>query len=166
MAGTFNPVGGGITKDDIYFGAQIAYSPNGNAMLVWDDDVNDNIIHYRTWNGTSKVWSAEQTAAITITPNNKAVLNMRLAAKPTSGATEMVLAFTDDGDNRDYAMVWNGSSWGNQIELTRLPSQDKRDVWVTYEALTGRAMVAYSKDGESRFSFLPNMGRKRLGGGS
>ncbi len=148
VAGTFNPVGGGLTKDDTYFGAQIAYSPNGNAMLVWDDGVNDNIIHYRTWNGTSKVWSAEQTAAITITPNNKAVLNMRLAAKPTSGATEMVLAFTDDGDNRDYAMVWNGTSWGNQIELTTLASQDKRDVWVAYEAVTGRAMVAYAKNND------------------
>ena len=113
-------------------------------MLVWDDDSNDNLIRYRTWNGTSKVWSAAQTFTITDGANNKAVVNMRLAAHPTS--SEMVLGFID-ADDDDYFMVWNGTSWGNQVELNSANSDDKRDIAVAYEAGTGRAMVGYSKDG-------------------
>jgi uncharacterized repeat protein (TIGR01451 family) len=143
-AGSFNPVGGGTVNDKTYFGAQIAYSPNGNALLVWDNNNADDDIHYRTWNGTSKVWSAEMAYTLTSGPlSSRPLENMRLAASPISN--EMVLALNDQGDNDDYFMVWNGSSWGNQTQVNSVDSAFERDIEVAYESITGRAIITYAK---------------------
>lgn len=141
-AGTFNPLGGiDPAKNKALKAAQIAYSSNGNAMLVWDNDLSDNLIHYRTWNGTS--WGSAQSFTITTGANNKPVNHMILAAHPRSD--EMVLVFNDEADKDDYAYVWNGSSWGNGIELTIDGSLTEYDINVTYEQNSGHALVVFGK---------------------
>src|SRR5262249_43789908 len=42
------------------------------------------------------------------------------------------------------ALVWNGSSWGNQIQLDNLGNHDFTDTNVVYEQQSGRAMVVYA----------------------
>ena len=68
---------------------------------------------------------------------------MSLAESPNSD--EMVLTLTDESKD-DYALVWNGASWSDQILLTNIGSQDVTDISVTYEQQSGHAMVVYAKD--------------------
>jgi hypothetical protein len=140
-AGTFNPVDALPVKNKSVQTAAITYSSGGSAMLVWDNDAADNLVHYRTWNGSN--WSTEQTFNITTGANNKPVNHMQLAAHPTSN--EMVLVFTDDGDGDDYVYVWNGSSWGNGLELTIDGSNTPYDANVVYERNSGHALVVFGK---------------------
>ncbi len=140
-AGSFNPVDASPVKNVSVRSAAIAYSSDGSAMLVWDNNVADNLVHYRTWSGTS--WSAAQNFTIETGANNKAVNHMRLAAHPSSN--EMILVFTDDGDGDDYAYVWNGSSWGNGLELTIDGSNTPHDANVIYERISGHALVVFGK---------------------
>ena len=57
----------------------------------------------------------------------------------------MVLVISDKAKD-DWALVWDGSTWGNQVALTGVASQDVTDVSVTYEQQSGHAMVVYAKD--------------------
>ena len=68
---------------------------------------------------------------------------MELSSDP--GSDDIVLVLTDD-NNDDYALVWNGASWSNQVLLNTVNSQSVTDVSVTWEQQSGRAMVVYAKD--------------------
>ncbi|MEO6498615.1 MAG: Ig-like domain-containing protein, partial [Chitinophagaceae bacterium] len=144
---SFSPLGAAQNLGEIP--VAIAFSDNGNAMLVWDNDANDNTIHYRTWNGTT--WSAESTFSYAgFGGNNVPITQMRLAAKP--GSTEMTLVFFDNDDD-SYATVWNGSSWGNGIEIS--VSADKSTVVnVSYES-TGakKALVVFDNNTTGNFLY-------------
>ena len=65
---------------------------------------------------------------------------MKMAAHP--GSDEMVLAVKTSAGH-DYALVWNGSSWG-QPQVLDTTSGDA-DVYVAYEQLSGHAMAVYRK---------------------
>jgi len=56
----------------------------------------------------------------------------------------MVLVISDS-NKEDFALVWNGSGWVNQVALITTASQDVTDVSVTYEQQSGHAMVVYAK---------------------
>ena len=43
----------------------------------------------------------------------------------------------------DYALVWNGSSWGSPILLGTATSQETTDSFVAYESTSGQAIVVY-----------------------
>ena len=80
-------------------------------MLVWDNGSTGTAsLSYRTWNGT--IWSAAQTIT---TPVSGEAVQLRLAADPNSDS--MVLAVAGTPGENDYALVWNGSSWGNAVTL-------------------------------------------------
>jgi hypothetical protein len=76
---------------------------------------------------------------------------MVLAAHPSSN--EMILVFNDDGDGDDYAYVWNGSSWGNGIELTIDGSASSYDINVAYEQSSGQALVIFGKADDDIFYY-------------
>ena len=61
---------------------------------------------------------------------------MKLAASPDSD--EMVLIINDK-DKDEYALVWNGSSWGNEVSLSGSGRQDHTDISVAY--LTSRPIA-------------------------
>ncbi|MFT3858310.1 MAG: DUF4347 domain-containing protein [Aquabacterium sp.] len=122
-------------------GFAVAYEHNsGDAVLVWN---NGSSLRYSTFNGTT--WSA---AAAIGAYTGGAPQQMQLVSSPTGDG--MVLALTDaNGD--DYAMVWNGSSWGNAVSLdtSGTGSADQLSLGVAYESLSGHAMVAYAKAGNA-----------------
>ena len=107
---------------------------SGDAVLVWNDKPN-----LSTASGTDRAGLHPRVTAYSGADPSRC----NMAASPDSD--EMVLIISDK-DNDDWAMVWNGSSWGNQIALTGVDSQNVTDVSVTYEQLSGDAMVVYAKD--------------------
>ncbi|RZI84403.1 MAG: DUF4347 domain-containing protein, partial [Rubrivivax sp.] len=123
----------------VYDSFAIAYdSISGNAMLTWDNgNTGTTGLSYATWDGST--WSAigTITAPVSGEPNN-----VRLVASPISH--EMVLAVsTSATTNNQYAVVWNGSSWGNAQALGTNSNNTQFETNVVYEQLSGRAMVLY-----------------------
>ena len=94
-----------VTEND-WWSQAVAYEGlSDQALLVWSNDTSSTTpVSYRTWNGS--VWSAAGTVTA---PFAGKARQMKLAASPDSD--EMVLVVSDDS-SRDYAVVWNGSSWG------------------------------------------------------
>ena len=64
---------------------------------------------------------------------------MHLAAHPS--LDEMVLVVDTNG--AEYALVWDGTSWGNPRPLDS--GTGDTDVYVAYEQVSGRAMAVFGK---------------------
>ncbi|MDO8955221.1 MAG: cadherin-like domain-containing protein [Gammaproteobacteria bacterium] len=113
-------------------------SVTGDAMMVWDNgNTGTTGLSYATWNGTS--WSAIGTVTAPVSGEPQ---HMKLVAHPTT--REMVLVVeTTAATNNQYAVVWNGSSWGNTQTLGTNTSQQFFEINVVYEQLSGRALVVY-----------------------
>jgi uncharacterized repeat protein (TIGR01451 family) len=138
----FSPLG--KVTEDFWWSMDVAYeTASGDAMLVWHNNTTGTAgISYRTWNGST--WSAEQTIT---TPVAGAPKQMHLAAAPSGD--EMVLVVSN-ASSQDYALVWNGSSWGNAITLSAAGSgDDLTDVYVEYERQSGDALVVYGRGSTS-----------------
>ena len=126
----------GAPSQQQWWGASVAYETGtGNAVLVWN---TGKALNYSVWNG--KTWSdAAAVAGYTGTEPRQ----IRLAANPTAGSNEMVLVVTDKNEV-DRAMVWNGTTWGNMVQLDSNTGHNYTDLAVAYESLTGKAMVTYA----------------------
>ena len=46
----------------------------------------------------------------------------------------------------DYALVWNGTSWGNAQVLDAVAGDNLTDIYVAYEQQSGDAMVVYGQN--------------------
>ncbi|HEX5358260.1 MAG TPA: DUF4347 domain-containing protein, partial [Aquabacterium sp.] len=118
----------------------VAYeSQSGDAILVWDNGTTGTAgLSYAVWNGTS--WSS--TSTITA-PSSGEPLSMKLASNPTADGM-VLIATTNTGDNC-YAIVWNGSSWGNSQSLGTSLGASKQyfEINAAYESQSGEAMVVY-----------------------
>ncbi|KGM41169.1 hypothetical protein JY96_16965 [Aquabacterium sp. NJ1] len=116
----------------------LAYeSQSGDAMLVWDNGTTGTAgLSYAVWNGTS--WSAINTITA---PSSGEPLQMKLVSNPIADGLVLV-ATTNTGDN-NYAIVWNGSSWGNSQTLGTNTNKQYFEINAAYEAKTGNAMVVY-----------------------
>lgn len=114
-------------------------SLSGDAVLAWDNgSTGTNGLSYRTWNGSA--WSAAATATA---PVSGEPLQLRMAASPT---TNQMVAVVSTTSSADYALVWNGSSFGNSRVLCSPGLGDSlTDIHVAYEQKSGRALVAYGK---------------------
>jgi uncharacterized repeat protein (TIGR01451 family) len=135
-------IGGTVTQDlgapsaAAFWGAAVTYeTTSGRALLVWNDGTT---LKYALWNGTS--WTA---AAAVAAYTGGEPRQIRLASNPLAGSNEIVLVVSDT-NKVDRALVWNGTSWGNQIQLDNNAGHDFTDVAVTYEQISGRAMVTYA----------------------
>ena len=97
----------GTANTDNYQGFDVAYEQtSGDAVIVWNDA---GTLKTSTWNGTS--WTAP--AAVTAYTGAEAK-QMSLAASPDSD--EMVLIISDTVKD-EFALVWDGSTWGNEVAL-------------------------------------------------
>jgi hypothetical protein len=108
-------------------------SVSDDAVVVYADGAN---LNYRVWNGSA--WTAEASIALPVggTPRQ-----LRLASHPSSD--EMVLVVSNSS-SQDYAVVWDGESWGNTIVLaSNGTGNDRTDINAAYEAQTGRALVVF-----------------------
>ncbi len=123
-------------------GFDVAYeSQSGHALIVWNNGTTGSApLSYRTWDGST--WSSEQTIA---TPQAGEAVELQLAANPLTD--EMTLVVNPTNANIDYALVWNGSSWGNAITLDSTTGVDRTEIGVAYESLSGQALVVYDADG-------------------
>ena len=122
-----------------HFSFAVAYeNESGDAMLVWDNGNTAGLgLSYATWDGSA--WSSVNTIAMPVTGEP---VQLRLANQP--GSDQMVLVGqTTAASNNQFAMVWNGSSWGNAVTLGTNSSQQYFETQVAYEAQSGRAMVLY-----------------------
>jgi uncharacterized repeat protein (TIGR01451 family) len=126
----------GSPSQSQWWGATVAYeNTSGRAVLVWN---TGSTLNYSIYNGTSWTTAATIPAYTGVEPRQ-----IRLAANPLAGSNEMVLVVTDK-NKVDRALVWNGSSWGNQIQLDNNNGHNFTDVNVVYEQQDGRAMVVYA----------------------
>src|SRR5258708_37505586 len=93
------------------------------------------------WNGTS--WT--KAAAIPAYPLAGGVepRQIRIASNPLAGSNEIVITVTDKNEV-DRALVWNGFTWGNQIQLDNDTGHYFTDANVVYEQRSGRAIVVYA----------------------
>ena len=113
----------------------VAYeSSSGDAMLVFGDGSG---LKFATWNGTSWSTPAALSDYATLSGGTTAA-HVSLATKP--GGDEMVLAVTDNL-GKDYAYVWNGSSWSAGTQVSTGSGSSSA---VAYEAQSGHAMIAYA----------------------
>ena len=124
-----------------YWAFDVAYEPlSGDAVLVWNNGSSGSTgLSYRVWDGSA--WSAETTIAAPLAGEPR---HMVLAAHPA--ADEMVLVVNTSGGD-DYALVWDGASWGDGQVLDS--STGDTDIDVAYEQQSGHAMVVYGKDSAS-----------------
>jgi hypothetical protein len=134
-------------------GAAVAYmTGSGNAMLVWNTNGNKvsgvngaKDLAYSIWNGTS--WTPAGFVPVPTTVPSVAgqePQNIQIAANPTPGSNELVMTVTYH-NNVDVAFVWNGTSWGNPIQLeTSNPNNGLTNVSVAYSQVSGQALVTYA----------------------
>ena len=128
-----------------YWSFDVAYEQqSGRALLVWDNGTTGTTsISYRVWDGSS--WSAAQTIT---TPLSGEARQLRLAADP--GSNELVLVTTNVA-KQSYALVWNGTSWGNsQILDNSGTGADLYDDSVAYESHSGDALVLFADPANSK----------------
>ncbi|WP_321419991.1 VWA domain-containing protein [uncultured Methanomethylovorans sp.] len=111
---------------------------SGDAVAVYiDGSVNSMIPRYMVWDGSA--WSS---AAYVSGTGNGAINWVKLAADPNSD--KMVLA-TQDRGGVIRAQLWDGSKWGNSIEITKAATSSNgyQCFDVVYDN-SGRAIVVYA----------------------
>jgi hypothetical protein len=125
----------------------VAYMSNGQALLLYGTTVSGgtNDLAYRVWTFGSG-WGPEQyyndanhASKITVTYVDVA-----------SGLNNQMGAMYIDSTNSDAnAMIWNGSSWVNQIELTGTVAITTEEcIGIASESLTGNIVAVV---GEGQF---------------
>jgi len=103
---------------------------SGRALLVYGNTENDGTkdLSYRIWDGAN--WSPEEYIDDTGHSTHITVSYVELATKPTDGANEVGLIYLDRTNSDAVAMIWNGTSWSNQQEITIAWSRYTND-WST-----------------------------------
>ncbi len=121
-------------------GFDIAYEQiSGDAMVVYMDmGLDDGVPRYRIWNGTG--WGGGASVDGT-NPGTGDVWWVRLAANPNSN--EMVLVTLDDWEDI-RAQVWDGSSWGNPIQITNSARIDRYQCFDVVYDTGGNATVVWA----------------------
>ncbi|RLG26750.1 hypothetical protein DRN76_00985 [Methanosarcinales archaeon] len=129
-----------IVADVDYRGFDIAYEDSsGDAIIVYQNNVDDPL--YRVWNGTG--WSDAATLDL---PTADIPVWIVMASKP--GSDEIIVETLDKGLDVTAA-VWDGSAWGNSINLEGdAILYTYRAIAIDYESTSGDAMVAWSDKNE------------------
>ncbi len=136
----------GTVSETYWYGAEVAYEQvSGDAVVVWNDNSQaaGDMLRYAVWDGSN--WSTPQSIAAYVGAEPQ---NLRLAFDPGSDA--MVLVVSDVVAD-DYALVWDGDTWGNAIALDKSGTveSDQSAIAVAFEAQSGEAMVTYGKNGDA-----------------
>jgi uncharacterized repeat protein (TIGR01451 family) len=121
-------------------------------MLVWNTNGNKvsgvngaKDLAYSIWNGTS--WTNAAFVPVpTTTPSvaGQEPQSIRIAANPRPGSNELVMTVIYH-NNVEVAFVWNGTSWGNAIQLvTGNQNNGFTNANVAYSQVSGQALVTYA----------------------
>ena len=110
MAGSAS--GGGISNNDGGSSApSLAIGPDGNPIIVWDDDSSGNVdIYVRRWNGSAWVEMAGSASGGGISNNDGFSSSPSVTISPDGNP---IIAWNDDssGNVETYVRRWNGSAW-------------------------------------------------------
>ncbi len=141
-----NNIGYVGTTVNIYRAYDIVYEySSGNAVLVYAID-STNItrdLAYRVWNGAQ--WSIEAYI------NDPSMVDIqyywiKLASYPlrVGRVNEVALIASEEPSNDANAWIWNGSSWGNYLQLEgSIASRTTESVSVEYEQQSGEALFIW-----------------------
>lgn len=115
---------------------------SGDGLVAYRVQNNDSSLYYRTWNGSS--WSGQN-----VTSYWGAGKPRWVKLVPKAGSDEiMVLVLDTSGDLS--AMIWNGSSFTNNILLENdVEASSCEGFDAVYESTSGRCLVAWSEDGNT-----------------
>ncbi|MEW5841341.1 MAG: hypothetical protein AB1753_10100 [Thermoproteota archaeon] len=112
-------------------------------LIVYDKEGTGNDdFFYRTYDGTTL--SAESSFDLG-GAGDAELRYFKLAPHPSTG--EMVLTVMDATNSKAYALVWNGSGWGNQITLSsslNAANRDGESIGAAYDAAGSALAVSAS----------------------
>lgn len=119
-----------------------------NGMLVYGDgDLTTDAIKYQIYNDAAGTWSAAAaTADVDGATTNKSLRAARVYASSTRNEKVLVSRHYNGTSQWIYAQVYNGSTWGNVVQLATWTASTFLDVQnfdATYMA-NGNLMVIYS----------------------
>lgn len=121
----------------------VAYEKeSGRVMLVYGNTETDGTkdLSYRIWDGVT--WGEERYIDDVGHSGHIKVSYVELATKLVSGSNEIGLIYTDSTNSDAVAMIWNGTSWGDQQEITGSVSTVSRGVIaIAYEQQSGYLMA-------------------------
>ncbi|MCI5222872.1 MAG: DUF11 domain-containing protein, partial [Candidatus Electrothrix sp. AR4] len=129
----------------------VAYEQlSGESLMVWS---NGTEILSNVWNGTTWQLANTSLALPTGLLTSSQPDQMRLATVP--GSDDMVL-MVSDLNARDYAYVWNGTSWSTPEIFDNCgttPCGSNTAVHVAYEQQSGQAVAVYGKDADAKLYY-------------
>ncbi len=133
-----------------YRSFDVAYEgTSGDAVLVYavNSASGSHDIAYRVWNGAG--WSVESYIDDAGHGGDINYRWMALRSDPTAGSDEIAMIAVNQSNGDADAWIWNGSSWGNFIELeTNLSSVRTCEcLGLAYESSSGRALFAWCAAG-------------------
>ncbi len=100
-------------------------------MLVYADfSGNDDVIRYKILDGSSN-WGGEQTVPAFGVPGNRATRRIEIYSSPVRNEKIMITKHFDSVLSINqylYAQIWNGSVWGNAIQLSFWANATRPDV--------------------------------------
>ncbi len=134
-----NPLAAGVLNTRQSFA--VAYEQTtGDAMLVWSDGAT---LKYATY--TSQGWSSASTVAAY---TGAVPQRLQMAEQPHG---EQLLLTISDSHVKDRALIWNGSSWGNEVVLDPGGGDFTEQIALSpaYESVSGDAIAFYGKTGDS-----------------
>jgi hypothetical protein len=137
----FNILNNNEVSETYWWGCDVAYEQlSGYAVLVYNNNTAGSLLQYAV--GNMFMWNSNMTVSVY---SGGEPQHMHLAAKPE--ADEMVLVVNDVNAD-DYALVWDGSDWGNAVLLDASGTSegDQTALYVAYEQQSGNAMVVYGKN--------------------
>ena len=122
-------------SESYWWEEDVAYeASSGDAVMVWNNgSILFNGVSYRVWDGSS--WSAASAIAL---PCGGETQQLKLAARPFGD--EMILIMSN-ATSQDFALVWNGSTWGNSVILDGGSGDILTDINTVYEQQSGDGMV-------------------------
>lgn len=102
----------------------------GGILAYADLSGNDDVIKYKILDEDGN-WSAEQTTPALNVPLHRATRVLKLYSSPNRDEKILVTkhyANSTDPDQYIFVQVWNGSSWGNVIQLSAWPGTTRPEV--------------------------------------
>jgi len=127
-------------SDRPFFAAYEQFS--GDALIAYRVQSPGSTLYYRTWNGSA--WSSQGSMTYWGSGDPKWV---KMVPKPASNEI-MVLVLDNDEDLS--AVIWNGSSFTNNILLdSSTPFSGHEEFDAAYESVTGRCLIAWTTNGTS-----------------
>lgn len=142
----------------------IAYETNsGDVMVLYSTNVaTTNELAYRTKLGSTGCGTANWAGATNLDPvRTSGIVQWVKMAWDRRSSSNLITAIWADGNSDLSAMVWSGTSWGNEpsAALTTTlgvasAAQDVDSFDVEYESLFGDIMVVWSNSGSGATGLL------------